>query len=105
MCTWIVEKADVVGSGKGAQGWFTIDRANVAFDHPVHAPLDHALLIDFVNESMGPSARVAVELSAESAQGLVRAIIAALESGVATHTLTGIGELRELATATLAATA
>ena len=80
MCTYIVEKADVLGSGKGAQGWFTLNHAVVGFDHPAHAPLDHALLIDFVNDAGGPSARVAVELSAESARDLVRAIQAALEA-------------------------
>lgn len=85
MCTWINERADLVGSAKGAQGWFRVNRANVGYDHPVDAPLDHALLIDFVNADQGPSARVAVELSGESARGLMRAIQAALESGEATH--------------------
>ena len=70
MCTWIVQKADVMGSGKGAQGWFSLNKANVCYDHPVHAPLDHALLIDFVNEEQGPSARVAVELTPETASAL-----------------------------------
>ena len=97
MCTWICEKTDVVGSGKGAHGWFTIDRANVSYDHPVHAPLEHAVLIDFVNASMGPGARVAVELSVESARGLVRAIQSALELGEIQHGLPGISELPELA--------
>lgn len=87
MCTWIVEKADVIGSGKGATGWFKIDRANVGYDHPVHAQLEHAVLIDFVNEAMGPSARVAVELSAESARNLVRAISDALEAAESQHHL------------------
>ncbi len=85
MCTWIVEKARVSGSGKGPEGWFAVDAANVAYDHPAHAPLDHALLIDFVNESMGPCGRVAVELTAESARELVNAIEAALERGGAAH--------------------
>jgi len=85
MCTWIVQKADVMGSGKGAQGWFSLNKANVCYDHPVHAPLDHALLIDFVNEAQGPSARVAVELTPESARELMKAIQAALEDGEAQH--------------------
>ena len=85
MCTWIVQKADVMGSGKGAQGWFSLNKANVCYDHPVHAPLDHALLIDFVNEEQGPSARVAVELTPESARELMKAIQAALEDGEAQH--------------------
>jgi hypothetical protein len=85
MCTYITEKADVAGSGKGAQGWFSLTGANVYFDHPYHAPLEHALNIDFVNEGMGPAARVAVELSPDSARSLVRAILAALETGEEEH--------------------
>ena len=85
MCSWIIEKANVRGSGKGALGWFALTGANVCYDHPTHVPLDHALLIDFVNERMGPSARVAVELSEESARELVRAILAALETAEEVH--------------------
>ena len=78
MCANIVEQAKIWGSGKGVEGWFTVNQANVTYDHPFHAPLDHALNIDFVNEAEGPGARVAVELSTESARQLVRAIQAAL---------------------------
>lgn len=85
MCTWITEKADLAGSGKGAQGWFSLTGANVYFDHPYHAPLEHALNIDFVNDALGPGARVAVELTPESARSLVQAILAALESGEEFH--------------------
>ncbi|MBI4214104.1 MAG: hypothetical protein HY534_07335 [Chloroflexi bacterium] len=85
MCTWILHRADIRGSGKGQAGWFPIQQANVAFDHPADAPLDHAVLIDFVNEAMGPSARVAVELSATSARALVEAIQSALEDGDKQH--------------------
>jgi hypothetical protein len=83
MCTWITEKATILGSGKGAQGWFPVTQANVMYDHPSHAFMEHSLNIDFVNESLGPGARVAVEMSADSARALVRAILAALESGEA----------------------
>lgn len=79
MCTMIVEKVKVNGSGKGVNGWFKLQQANVSFDHPFHAPLEHALNIDFVNESQGPSARVAVELSEQAARELVRTILAVLE--------------------------
>ena len=89
MCTWIVEKADISGSGKGHQGWFPLGQVMVHYDHPYHAPLDHAVNIDFVNESEGIGARVAVELSAESARELVRKINAALETGESQHGLTG----------------
>ncbi len=81
MCTMIVESARGAGSGKGAQGWFTLTQANVSFDHPIHAPLDHALNIDFVNEGEAPSARVAVELSPESARKLAESILKALDRG------------------------
>jgi hypothetical protein len=79
----IAERAEVEGSGKGSAGWFTITRANVSYDHPFDAPLEHALNIDFVNESLGPGARVAVELSAQSARSLVETIQAVLEQAVA----------------------
>ncbi|MBV6452269.1 MAG: hypothetical protein MHPDNHAH_03025 [Anaerolineales bacterium] len=79
MCTMIVEKVKIDGSGKGAGGWFTLDQANVSYDHPFHAPMEHALNIDFVNESKGPSARVAVELSESAARELVKTILDVLD--------------------------
>ncbi|MCZ2111256.1 MAG: DUF6295 family protein [Dehalococcoidia bacterium] len=78
MCTGIIETTTIAGSGKGPQGWFSVDRANVSYDHPFHAPFEHALTIDFVNEAKGPGARVAVELDRQSAERLVEAIQAAL---------------------------
>ena len=85
MCSYIVQKASLVGSAKGPNGWMKIDTANVYFDHPYHAPLDHALSIDFVPAAGGPGERVAVELSADSARALVRSILAALASGETDH--------------------
>ena len=85
MCSYIVEKTAVSGSAKGANGWMRIDTANVYFDHPYHAPFDHALAIDFLCEADGGSERVAVELSAQSARALVARILAALASGEAAH--------------------
>jgi len=70
----IVQQIKIEGSGKGVQGWFPLTEANVSYDHPFNAPLEHALNIDFVNEAQGPGARVAVELSTEAARALVRAI-------------------------------
>ena len=52
--------------------------ATVYYDHPVHTPEDHTLNIDFANPGEGPSQRVAVELTAQSALALVDAIQAAL---------------------------
>jgi hypothetical protein len=85
MCSYIVGKARIFGSAKGPTGWTTVDTAHVYYDHPFHAPLDHALGIDFINERDGAKERVAVELSAESARELVRTILAALETGEAEH--------------------
>jgi hypothetical protein len=80
MCTYLTEKIAISGSGKGPDGWIKLTDATVYFDHPVHAPAGHTLNIDFLNPSAGPSARVAVELTAESARALVKAIEATLES-------------------------
>lgn len=74
MCTYVTEKSETSGSGKGAQGWFPVTSTTVYFDHPVHAQADHTLNLDFVNPDRGASARVAVELTAESAVNLVEAI-------------------------------
>ena len=78
MCTYLTEKVDVEGSGKGAAGWFPVTEASVYFDHPQHARAEHTLNIDFLNPGQGPSARVAVELTAESAKALAAAIEATL---------------------------
>ncbi len=78
MCTYLTEQIDVEGSGKGPQGWFGLERAMVYFDHPVHAAPEHTLNIDFLNPGLGPSARVAVELSEDSARALAEAILSTL---------------------------
>ncbi|HMP40749.1 MAG TPA: DUF6295 family protein [Roseiflexaceae bacterium] len=78
MCTMIVTQVAIDGSGKGTNGWFTLREANVSYDHPFNAPFEHALNIDFVNESLGPGARVAVELSVEAARALVETINAVI---------------------------
>ncbi len=79
MCTMITTQAKIEGSGKGASGWFDLREVNVSYDHPFQLPLEHALNIDFVNEAAGPGARVAVELTPESARALVQAILVALD--------------------------
>lgn len=84
MCTYATVKTELVGSAKGAGAtgskWFHVTDGTVYFDHPVHAMADHTLNIDFSNPSLGPGARVAVELTAASARELVSAIEAALAS-------------------------
>lgn len=83
MCTMIAERVKIEGCGKGAQGWFEVNQANVSYDHPYHAPYEHALNIDFVDETQGPGARVAVELSADAARALVQTILAVLDKAEA----------------------
>jgi hypothetical protein len=78
MCTYIAEKIEIEGSGKGKSGWFKIEQAAVSYDHPFDAPYEHALNLDFMNEAMGPGARVAVELSEAAARKLVDTIQAVL---------------------------
>jgi len=79
MCTMNVQQEAIEGSGKGTAGWFGLRQANVSYDHPFNAPLEHALNIDFVDEAQGPGARVAVELSVEAARNLVATIQAVLK--------------------------
>src|SRR5947209_11442905 len=79
MCTMIAKQIPIEGSGEGTSGWFPVCQANVSYDHPFDAAMEHALNIDFVNEAQGPGARVAVELDVESARNLVTAILAVLD--------------------------
>lgn len=80
MCTFATERCSVSGSGKGPQEWLGVTTATVYFDHPAHAMADHTLNIDFADPGRGPSARVALELTAESAIALCEAIVKALGS-------------------------
>lgn len=80
MCTYATEHVTIDGSAKGVPSWIAVQEATVYFDHPVHAQHEHTLNIDFRAPDRGPSARVAVELSAQSARELVAAIQAALAS-------------------------
>jgi hypothetical protein len=75
----IAKKIPVSGSGKGGTGWFSVNQANVSYDHPFHIRQEHALNIDFVNESLGLDARVAVELSEHDARQLVKTILDVLD--------------------------
>ncbi|HEX3336183.1 MAG TPA: DUF6295 family protein [Jatrophihabitans sp.] len=84
MCTYATIAAPLDGSAKGPNGsWFHVTDASVYFDHPVHAMAEHTLNIDFAAPADGPTARVAVELTAASARELVTAIQAALASAPA----------------------
>ena len=80
MCTYLTEKIAISGSAKGPSGWIKVTEGTVYLDHPVHAPFGHTLNIDFLAPDLGPSGRVAVEISQESARALVKAIEATLDS-------------------------
>ena len=90
MCTSIVEIVATEGTGKGERGWFDLTNAVVSYDHPHHALLEEAIIIDFVNASLGPSARVAVEITLQSAKDLA----AALAKAVAEAEVVEDGRLR-----------
>ena len=78
MCSYLTSATALEGSSKGASGWFSLTSAMAYFDHPYHSNAEHTLNIDFLNENEGPSARVAVELTADSARALLRCIEEAL---------------------------
>ena len=81
MCTYATVTEEVDGSAKGPGGqWFHVTDATVYYDHPVHAMAEHTLNLDLADPSKGPGARVAVELTRDSATRLVRAIEEALAS-------------------------
>ncbi|HEX4171354.1 MAG TPA: DUF6295 family protein [Acetobacteraceae bacterium] len=90
MCTSIVEIVGASGAGKGSDGWFDLTHSVVSYDHPHHALLEEAITIDFVNAMLGPEARVAVELTLESAKKLT----AALARAVAAAEIEESGRLR-----------
>jgi hypothetical protein len=78
MCTSIVEIVPASGAGKGDDGWFDLTHSVVSYDHPHHALLEEAITIDFLNDTLGPDARVAVEMTLESAKKLSGALIRAI---------------------------
>jgi hypothetical protein len=81
MCTYHTERVCLQSSsGKGPDGWFPVTSASVYYDHPVHAPGEHTVNIDFLNPDRGPSARVAVELDPSSARALAVAILAGVDA-------------------------
>jgi hypothetical protein len=84
MCTYATVRTAIAGSAKGPDSrWFAVTDAVAYYDHPVHAMAEHTLNIDFAAPAEGPAARVAVELTAQSARELVAAIQAALAAAPA----------------------
>jgi hypothetical protein len=78
MCTTIAGKIAITGSGKGPNGWFRFTDLYVGYDHPFHAPHEHALSLSFVNESVGE--RVALELDRANSRALAEGILSTLAS-------------------------
>jgi hypothetical protein len=83
MCTTIANTQSVNAAGKGAGGWFSVNQATVAYDHASHTAAEHALLIDFANYDIGPSARVAVEMDLASGRALLEQLRATIEAAEA----------------------
>ena len=77
MCTNILERLTVEGSGKAAR-WFALAQASVTYDHPQHLSVEHAVNIDFVDVSGGLDGRVGVELTLDSARRPADALLAAV---------------------------
>ena len=75
--TTVKDKADK-NAKKPNNSWFHVTDMTVYFDHPVHAMAEHTLNIDLSDPAKGPSARVALELTADTARRLVASIQEAL---------------------------
>ncbi len=78
MCTSIVEIASASGMAKGEIDWFPLTHSVVSYDHARHALLADAITIDFINRSLPPAARAAVELTLDAAKALNAALAKAI---------------------------
>ena len=74
MCTSIIEVVQAEGMAKRGDHWFPLSQAVVAYDHARHAPLGDVITLDFLNAALGPEARAGVELTLETAKGLLMAL-------------------------------
>ncbi len=74
MCTSIIEIAPAEGMAKRGDAWFSLSHTVVAYDHARHAPLGDVITLDFLNPTLGPSARAGVELTLDSAIALRAAL-------------------------------
>ena len=80
MCTSIIEIAPAEGMAKRGPAWFPLTQAVVAYDHARHAPLGDVITLDFINTSLDPGARAAVELTLDSAKALRAALDRAIRA-------------------------
>ena len=79
MCTYQTARLEAEGSAKGPDGWFHLTDVTVYFDHPVSAPWDHTLNIDFLKLGAGSPSRAGVELDPATARDLANAILEMLD--------------------------
>ena len=87
MCTSQTESVSLEAHGRGIPEWTRLSSAVVYYDHPVRATSDHAVVLDFRNEDGPLSSRLVVELTAQSAARLARAIDRVLETDPARREL------------------
>jgi hypothetical protein len=80
MCTTINVQTPVSGGGKGVGGWFPVTQASIGYDHTTYLSQQHALLLDFINPALGPSARVAIELNVASGKALLAQLQAVIDA-------------------------
>ena len=81
MCTYATTTTELDASAKGPRDrWFHVTQATVYFDHPVHARAEHTLNVDLADPAGGPSARIGLELTADSARRHAEAITSMLAS-------------------------
>lgn len=80
MCSNLSFTAEVTATGYAKGDWIDVTTAVVSFDHSARLDVEHALCIDFRSGGGDPSARVAVELDAESARRLAQSILTTLDT-------------------------
>ena len=83
MCTMIAETLPLPASATNGARWFRTDHLYLAYDHPTHAHLDHALGIDFVRDADGLLDGVDLELDLDAARALRDALTRTIAA--ATH--------------------
>ncbi|MEX2395257.1 MAG: DUF6295 family protein [Actinomycetota bacterium] len=79
MCSYVSYNEELVGSVYANGEWMTIRKGVVGIEHPIHASIEHAIVLDLREGTGDPSARVAVELDPASARTLAESVLAALD--------------------------
>ncbi|MBI3953822.1 MAG: hypothetical protein HY330_04855 [Chloroflexi bacterium] len=74
-----VRRVSLLGSGKGAQGWFKLEDAQVYHDHFIKAQVQEGVVVDLLDKETGGAVHVCLELDASSAKELAHAILETVE--------------------------